>query len=199
MARGYFIREGDKTTCGGVVIAGDGRTNMMGFNHAREGDPVTCGVDGKAYIIVGGIGFIDSNGRSPAGTLDSSSTCPCRARLINSLSHSYEKQDKPSAQRATQPDKRSAPKPQMADSASPTHAPKAEIYARSFAITNSETGQPLANRKFIAVVNGHEKSGITDAAGMAHIKTSSADSIVALHVVFNAPARELSELSRIVQ
>lgn len=199
MATGYFIRVGDKTDCGGVVFAGDKRTMMMGFSHAREGDPVTCGVDGKVYEIVGGVGFIDSNGRSPAGTLDSFSTCPCRARLINSLGHTYEKPNKPSAQRATQPDKRSAPKPHMADSETPIRSAKADIYARSFVITNSETGQPLANRKFIAVVNGREKSGITDAAGMAHIQTSSADSVVALHVVFNAPARELSELSRIVQ
>jgi hypothetical protein len=172
---------------------------MMGFNHAREGDSVTCGVDGKAYTIAGGIGFIDSNGRYPAGTLDSFSTCPCRAGLINSLSHTYEKPDKPPALRATQPDKTSAAKPQMVDLASPIRAPKAEIYARSFAITNSETGKPLINRRFIAVVNGREKSGITDAAGMAHIQTLSADSIIALHVVFNAPARELSELSRNVQ
>ncbi len=120
MARGYFIREGDKTSCGGVVLAGDGRTTMMGFNHAREGDPVTCGVDGQAYKIVGGIGFIDSNGRSPAGTLDSTSSCPCRSQLINSLGHSYEKADKPTARAPA----RASAQPQSRADSQPASAPQ---------------------------------------------------------------------------
>lgn len=120
MARGYFIREGDKTSCGGVVLAGDGRTTMMGFNHAREGDPVTCGINGQAYEIVGGIGFIDSNGRSPAGTLDSISSCPCRSQLLNSLNHSYEKANKPTARA---PD-RASTQSQSREESRPASAPQ---------------------------------------------------------------------------
>jgi uncharacterized Zn-binding protein involved in type VI secretion len=99
MLRGHFIREGDKTTCGGQVMEGDKRVTMFGQIHAREGDRVTCGVDDKVYEIVGGVPFIDSHGRLPAGTLDSFSTCPCRARLIAS-SHkgSYIKEGSPSPQ-----------------------------------------------------------------------------------------------------
>jgi uncharacterized Zn-binding protein involved in type VI secretion len=72
-------------------------------------------------------------------------------------------------------------------------------YAQAFAITDSETGQPLANRKFIAVVDGCETLGITDAGGFAHIQAPSEGSLISLHVVFKSPARTLNELSRNAQ
>ncbi|MGH8384487.1 MAG: PAAR domain-containing protein [Pseudomonas sp.] len=82
---GYFIGQGDKTTCGGVVLDGDPRINMFGVLHACEGDRVTCGVDGQTYRIVGGISYMNSHGRLMAGTLDSRSDCSCRAQLIPSV------------------------------------------------------------------------------------------------------------------
>jgi hypothetical protein len=41
MAKGYFIRKGVKTSCGGEVLDTDTRVTMFGFAHAREGDPVS--------------------------------------------------------------------------------------------------------------------------------------------------------------
>ncbi|MDU9393381.1 PAAR domain-containing protein [Pseudomonas sp. zfem002] len=38
---GFFIRRGDKTSCGGVVTGSDSLITMMGIQHAREGDSVT--------------------------------------------------------------------------------------------------------------------------------------------------------------
>ena len=84
MAEGHFIRLGDKTTCGGKVKDADTRVMMYGLAHAREGDPVTCGVDGETYRIEGGISYMVSHGRLVAGTLDSFSGCPCKATLIAS-------------------------------------------------------------------------------------------------------------------
>lgn len=84
MAVGYFIRKGDRTTCGGVVLDGHPSFRMHGIPVAREGDPVTCGKDGQRYVIAGGIQHFMAKGRV-AGTLDSFSTCPCNARLIHSL------------------------------------------------------------------------------------------------------------------
>jgi uncharacterized Zn-binding protein involved in type VI secretion len=84
MAVGYFIRLGDKTTCGGLVIEANPKVMMYGMSHAREGDRVTCGMNGGTYVIVGGISHIKSHGRRVAGTLDSVSSCPCRAHLIHS-------------------------------------------------------------------------------------------------------------------
>ncbi|WP_226477961.1 PAAR domain-containing protein [Pseudomonas sp. MWU16-30323] len=84
MNEGFFIGKGDKTTCGGEVLEGDPRINIMGLLHACAGDRVTCGVDGETYQIVGGISHMHSHGRLMAGTLDSRSGCPCNARLIPS-------------------------------------------------------------------------------------------------------------------
>ncbi|MCY1403421.1 hypothetical protein D9M71_186010 [compost metagenome] len=84
MAIGYFIRMGDKTTCGGTVLEGHPNFRLHGIPLAREWDRVTCGKDGKVYSIAGGIYHFIAKGRA-AGTLDSYSTCPCRARLIHSL------------------------------------------------------------------------------------------------------------------
>lgn len=80
MTKGHFIRLGDKTTCGGEVMEADTRVMMFGFAHAREGDRVTCGVDGETYTIQGGVSYINSHGRLVAGSLDSFSSCPCRSR-----------------------------------------------------------------------------------------------------------------------
>lgn len=99
MTDGYFIGLGDNTTCGGKVLDGDPRVDIYGVLHACAGDRVSCGIDGKTYQIIGGISHMVSHGRLMAGTLDSFSGCPCRARLIPSvLTASY--QNEPSAPQA---------------------------------------------------------------------------------------------------
>ena len=84
MAIGYYIGPGDKTTCGGTVLEGDHSFSLFGLIHAREGDLVSCGKDKKRYQILGGVSHVISDGRRVAGTLDSFSGCPCRAKLIPS-------------------------------------------------------------------------------------------------------------------
>ncbi len=92
MAIGYYLLVGDKTTCGGQIISGDHTMTFDGRATAREGDKVTCGKHPGTYLIVGGISDMFDMGRKLAGTLDSVSTCPCKARFINSIMDSYEKQ-----------------------------------------------------------------------------------------------------------
>ncbi|SEM47533.1 hypothetical protein SAMN04487857_102178 [Pseudomonas sp. ok272] len=98
MATGYFIRQGDKTTCGGTVLEADSLVMMFGFAHSRDGDRVSCGKDGKTYQIRGGVSFISSSGRRVAGTLDSVSSCPCRARFMASFTGSTYEGPDPAAQ-----------------------------------------------------------------------------------------------------
>ncbi|RKS66730.1 putative Zn-binding protein involved in type VI secretion [Photorhabdus asymbiotica] len=86
---------GDKTTCGGQIITGDHTMTFNGKATAREGDKVTCGKHPGTYMIVGGVSDVFDMGRKLAGTLDSVSTCPCRAWFINSERDSYEKQEQP--------------------------------------------------------------------------------------------------------
>ena len=84
MARGYFIGLDDKTTCGGKVLESDPGITWNGIQHALEGHLVSCGQDGKAYPICGGVDGFISNGRRVAGTLDSrSTTCDERFQLLN--------------------------------------------------------------------------------------------------------------------
>ncbi len=106
MSKGYFIGLDDKTTCGGKVLDGDTRIMMFGIAHARDGDRVTCGKDGKTYKIVGGISHMISHGKAMAGTLDSHSNCPCKAQLIPSIftaSYRNESSAPPVARRAAPP------------------------------------------------------------------------------------------------
>lgn len=94
---GYFIRRGDKTSCGGEVIGSDNLINMMGIEHAREGDSVTCGVTGLTYPILGGVSFITSSDIPVAGTLDSVSGCPCKATLYHTWTYTTYENEGPAA------------------------------------------------------------------------------------------------------
>ncbi|MEL4014871.1 PAAR domain-containing protein [Dryocola clanedunensis] len=91
MAKGYILHMNDPTTCGGRVLEGAPNRRTNGISVARMGDTVTCGKDGKAYRIVGGISWITTDGRPVAGSLDSISSCPCNARFIPQITvQSYE-------------------------------------------------------------------------------------------------------------
>lgn len=69
--QGYFIRLGDRTSCGGQVIEATTDTMMDGLPQARLGDTVTCGATGGLYRIEGGVSWDLSDGLPVAGTLDS--------------------------------------------------------------------------------------------------------------------------------
>ncbi|AUV04335.1 PAAR domain-containing protein [Phytobacter ursingii] len=85
MGRGYFLVRGDKTTCGGKIIEGADDHTIMGIPQARDMDRVTCGKHSGMFIIVGGVPETDIHGRLMAGSLDSQSSCPCKARFIASM------------------------------------------------------------------------------------------------------------------
>ncbi|MDE9454702.1 PAAR domain-containing protein [Xenorhabdus bovienii] len=89
MAIGHFLTVGDKTSCGGVVLTGTSNITFYGRDAAIEGSFVTCGKHSGNFSIVGGVNCFFDMGAKLAGTLDSQSTCPCRANLINSIPDSY--------------------------------------------------------------------------------------------------------------
>jgi len=91
MRLGYFIRLGDKTSCGGTVLGGERGVTLLGVPRSREGDRVSCGKSTGEFHIVGGVDQLKSNGRRVAGSLDSTSSCQCNALLIpSSFSTQYE-------------------------------------------------------------------------------------------------------------
>ncbi|WP_277850227.1 lipase family protein [Moellerella wisconsensis] len=89
MAIGYFLRVGDKTTCGGQILTGDQSMQWYGVAGAREGDLVSCGKHSGMYRILGGISSMWLEDRKHAGSLESFSSCPCKSRFIPSISDSY--------------------------------------------------------------------------------------------------------------
>lgn len=92
MAKGYYLVQGDNTTCGGRIIEGATDHTLFSKAVARERDKVTCGQHSGTFMIAGGIRNDTLHGRRMAGTLDSTSSCPCRARFVPSMMQdSYEK------------------------------------------------------------------------------------------------------------
>ncbi|WP_431295937.1 PAAR domain-containing protein [Rahnella sp. PAMC 25559] len=101
MAIGYFIRFGDKTSCGGRVLGASSNITHHGLNVARMYDPVSCGKNPGIFRISGGIQNYTAYGTPCAGTLNSNSTCPCRAKIFASeFSSVYEFIEKPPLQHA---------------------------------------------------------------------------------------------------
>ncbi|MFK8257429.1 phospholipase effector Tle1 domain-containing protein [Erwinia sp. AnSW2-5] len=93
MAKGYFLRVGDKTTCGGEVLSGHSNAFLRGAELPREGSLVSCGKNpGMTYRIISGPGKIRVGGMPLAGTLDSVSSCPCGATFISSIPDGYGKE-----------------------------------------------------------------------------------------------------------
>lgn len=74
--------------------------------------------------------------------------------------------------------------------------PVAIGFAKSFLVTDSESGTPLAMREYLATVNGKVIEGKTNAQGIAHIKTDSENDVISLHIKFASPARLLHELAK---
>jgi len=103
MAIGYFLRLGDKTTCGGQILTGDQTFSWYGVAGAREGDLVSCGKHPGSYQIIGGVYDMWDEGRPLAGSLDSVSGCPCRSQLIPSITDSYEKEPAPAVRSLSVP------------------------------------------------------------------------------------------------
>ncbi|WP_436874146.1 PAAR domain-containing protein [Kosakonia sacchari] len=151
MPTGYFLRPGDKTTCGGHILSGSPRHSFGGMATARNGDSVSCGKDGKIYYIAGGIPDYWIYGVAAAGTLHSRSTCPCRARFILSFpnaSYWLEEAKPVKAIPVAAPPVANAP-PQPAKIAEPEQYAQAAKKKNNFADTCGPEDNPLLNGVYI--------------------------------------------------
>lgn len=107
-AEGFYLVQGDKTTCGGKIITGAEDHTLFDKPVARELDSVTCGKHAGLYKIAGGIDNDTIHDRRMAGTLDSYSTCPCNAKFIPSMmDDTYEKSSALAETSAEEPGKTS--------------------------------------------------------------------------------------------
>lgn len=189
--------DGDATTTGAICHASLVQSSLeQGRMALRLGDKTSpCGVCGQIGEIVEGDSRFVWLG-IPTAVHNALVLCACPPgtnRLIASRS---------GRARAA----RVAPTPATPRHVTPTsstppslypHTTRASgrVFVRTFVIRDSETGQPLVNRAFVARVDGQQKTGITDSYGLARVEGSSAESVVSLHVMFRSPVRELSELA----
>ncbi|MCS3605398.1 phospholipase effector Tle1 domain-containing protein [Erwinia rhapontici] len=135
MAKGYFLRVGDKTSCGGEVLSGHSTVFLRGAELPREGSLVSCGKNpGMTYSIISGPGKIRVGGMPLAGTLDSVSSCPCGATFISSIPDGYGKEPASVRQRKPDPIELSLFAPSQAD-VPQQHAQSAKIKRREITLT----------------------------------------------------------------
>jgi len=85
MATGFWVVQGDKTTCGGSVLTGHPKGKKIGPNLNRQatvGCQVSCGKHPGTYSVAGGYPGEYIHGQLAASTIYSRSTCPCKAFFI---------------------------------------------------------------------------------------------------------------------
>lgn len=171
---------GDKTTFGEVVSAT--ATWFEGSKAiAQTGDLARCSKCKGAFPILGTA--FDWSEKQPYVATGDKVLCGCPDHVVYGSTTQYT---------TVVPDPTFATT-QIASFSAPGQ--DSNRFMKSFAITDSDTGQPLANRAYIALVDGYRKVGRTDAGGIAIVEAPTADSVIELHVVFQAPARDLSEFS----
>lgn len=185
---------GDLTTTGAVCISSLPNARQGSRGVLRLGDKTTpCPLCGKIGVIVDSLPAMRWMGI--ATVLDGAEIyCGCptgRNRLIAPVGQSSR------THLATQPSTVASSakfaSAQESSVAIPHQLPA--LFAQSFAITDSNTGLPLTNRTYIAMVDGQRTVGLTDANGIAIVKALTAHAVIKLHVMFQAPARELIEFS----
>lgn len=85
MSIGFWVVQGDKTTCGGSVLTGHPKGKLIGPSLNRQatvGCQVSCGKHPGTYSVAGGYPGEYIYGQLAASTLYSRSTCPCKAFFI---------------------------------------------------------------------------------------------------------------------
>lgn len=89
MAQGYWILKGDKTSCGGQVLDGLEHRTIADRCVAFHGGKTSCGKHSGVYQLVGGHPSLIFHGFYEASTLYSYSNCPCKARLVPSITEAW--------------------------------------------------------------------------------------------------------------
>lgn len=152
------------------IVAGSADVLFDGLSATRQGDPAACG-----GVMVGNLAttvFINGRNAATVGSIGS------HGNLVISGSGSVIIGDS------------HTPAPFL----KPALLLQLKTYAMSFFITDSESGEPIASREFVALVDGVQHAGFTDTNGIAFIEAPSEDSEIILHVKFRSPARILDEM-----
>lgn len=172
-----WLRQGDSAACGGKVAEGLSTCISHGVAYTFQGARMAC--RNNCVIAEGFARSTLANGRSRVyHNMRSSGGCPLFSTLndIDGVANESGeaiplsfKQD---------------------DNGEWVGDTFAEQTGKRFLVKHSETGEPLPNRKFIAIVDMAKQNGITDKNGYAHVDAKDGDS-VELHLIFEAPTGPL--------
>lgn len=173
---------GDKTTYGEVLSASatwfEGNKPIV-----QSGDLARCSQCKGAFPIIGTAH--DWSEQQPYVAMGDKVACGCSDHVVYASATQYTTVASNSEHTFSQTS--------TFDNSAPPPIHIAKSFAQSFAITDSHTGMPLANRTYIAMVDGLRKVGVTDSKGIAYVEAYTASSVIELHVMFQAPARELTD------
>lgn len=174
-----WIREGDKAACGGTVAEGNPATISHGRAVSYQGARMICR---KKCVIAEGVmgGWVDNGRRNVHHGMLTSGGCPLQSTL-NDVS-GYRNDGGAAIPLSFAQD-------QNGQWVGDTFE---EQTGKRFLVKDSESGEVLSNRKFIAMVDGVKQEGTTDSKGYAHVDAHDGASID-LHLVFEAPIRPLTQ------
>lgn len=169
------IRLGDPTSHGGYVTSATSGTALFGKQAACLGDAVSCPKPGHSNctIIEGDPGWC-INGRPVA--LEGHQTS-CGAVLISTLGQVL---------RGETPGAAGGGASQAMGLGNLLASTPGQVHGKRFQLLDSETGEPLSDRAYLARVGGQVRRGTTDADGFAMVEAGPGDA-VELHLIFESP------------
>lgn len=179
-----FVRRGDRTTHGGVVLTGDPTFFIHGQEVARVGDEVSCPRCKRVSRIVAGVPTAFSD--APLAVHDC--ITDCGAKLIASQSTDCYDDGSPAAVAAdtlaSMPDLRDTEEAAFAGPA-PGLADADELRSVRFQAVDDDTGKPIAGRPYILTAeDGAQFGGRTDAQGYTQPIDATSPERVAVHFMF---------------
>lgn len=184
--RRYNIVNGDTTTAGGTVFATQSSSTNMGKNLAVIGDEISCPkCKTTGRIVPDGPRLTRIFMGSEAALDRDLCMCACdpKPRLINSLDCMSQTMTVDEV---------------VAQGFGSWVGYKEEVYnkppessdGKRIQFIDSETNELLANRQYVAIVNGYRRQGVTDGNGYANIDSQSGSGIQ-VHLIFEAPTGTL--------
>lgn len=178
--RKAVVRHGDPTTTGGFVIALTSTIHDDGKKIALSGDEATCGNCKGAFKIFGtGQGMSE---KMRVVVVDGDEVlCPCKKNRVvvgNNPGIFLTITDGVAAAS------------NVVAAVSPSQAVDEAKHTRWCLVWDSVTGEPLANRDFVADIGGVRQSGKTDGQGYAKIESNGKQPFK-IHVIFASPKRVL--------
>jgi uncharacterized Zn-binding protein involved in type VI secretion len=183
-------RVGDMTGCGAVIVSGFPHILVNGRPMAHVGSLTSHGgsiVTGSDDCVGGEVNFMTSKlvvdfGKLGAVREDGAVDEELMAELLSDT----KLEERARAAEALVQDNNGTP-------------PAGKSFFRSIVVTDKETGQLLPHRKFLIEMDGRLTRGSTDANGLADIETRSPGASFFIHVLLEAPAIGLTELSESAQ